>query len=742
MVVTIAGRTRSRSPLAGVPLFLSLLVLSACGGGGGGQGSGANFSPSCTPSCPPGGGAGSGASSVPATSKLTVSTLAGTANPGADGIGAAARFSLPGGVASDGANLYVADTSNNTIRKIVIATGVVTTLAGQVGVTGAADGTGAAATFSGPTGVATDGTNVYVADAGNNKIRQVAIATGAVTTLAGSGAAGAADGAGASASFSSPQGIATDGTSVYVADRLNNKIRSVVIATGAVSSLTGTANAKIAAGAADGAAASASFNFPYGIAIDSAKTSLYVADSGNNKIRQVAIATGAVSSLSGTANTAGTLGAADGAAASASFFSPQAISTDGVNLYVADTLNNKIRQVTIATGAVTSATGTANAAGAAGYADGAASGALFSSPAGIAVAGTALYVLDTNNSVARQIAGGVVSTVAGNATPGADGTGAAAKFQRPWGAVAAGNKIYVADTFNNTIRQIVISTGAVSTLAGQVGVAGAADGTGPAATFNRPADLTTDGTNLYVTDYGNNKIRMVVIATGVVSSVTGTSGVAVAAGAADGAAASATFKNPAGIASDGKNLYVADSGNNKIRQVVIATGVVSSLTGASNTAVPSGAADGAAATASFSLPQGITTNGTNLYITDSGNNKIRKLVIATGAVSSLTGAANTAVIAGAADGAAASASFSLPQGISNDGTNLYVADTYNNKIRKVVAATGVVSSVTGVANAAGAVGYADGAAAAATFYYPVGITNIGVKLYVTDQLNHTIRAIQ
>ena len=615
-----------------------------------------------------------------------VSTYAGLPFS-ADGTGAAARFSFPQASVSDGSNLYVADTYNNTIRKIVIATGVVTTLAGQVGLAGAADGAGATATFNAPGGITTDGSNLYVADSYNNKIRQIVIATGMVSSVTGAantaGAWGAADGAGTTATLSRPFSITTDGTNLYVADTYNNKIRQIVISTGVVSSVTGTANTASATGAADGAGATATFNYPSGITTNG--TNLYVADSNNHKIRQIVITTGAVSSVTGTTNTASVLGAADGTGATATFKSPEGITTDGTNLYVADTYNHKIRQIVIASHAVSSLAG---------------------------------------------------------APPGSDGTGTTAIFGSTGGIATDGNNLYVADTGNNTIRKILIATGMVTTIAGQVGVSGSADGIGTAASFNYPEGITTDGTKLYVADSGNNKIRQIVIATGVVSSVTGTTSTASAFGAMDGDGATATFDYPKGITTDGINLYVADYSNSKIRKIVIATGMVSSVTGAANTSSTQGAADGAGATATFDTPEGITTDGVNLYVADTYNNKIRQIVISTSVVSSVTGAAGVTGMAGAAEGTGVMAKFDRPSGITTDGTNLYVTDTFNNKIRQIVIASGVVSSVTGTAGTLSTAGVADGAGATATLNRPNGITTDGISLYVADTNNATIRKIQ
>jgi len=711
---------------------LSLLALSACGGGGGGGA----FTPSPFPT-PIGGGVSA------------VSTFSGTANPGADGTGAAARFQLPYNAVSDGIFLYVTDSGNHTVRRILLSNGAVSTLAGQVGVSGVADGLGTQATFNFPTGIAIDSTNtnLYVADTGNNMIRQVVIATGAVSAVAGSSVAGAADGTGQAAFFNSPHGIAGGTGSLYVADTGNNKIRRVDIGTGTVTSVTGQPRLIGSAGATDGNFFVATLNRPLGVTIIG--TSLYVADTNNNKIRRVDLIGGTVSSITGVANTPGPVGALDAPAASAAFAAPAGIGTDGANtLYIADTNNNKIRQIDLAALGVSSLTGASSVSGTAGFADGAASSVMLFAPAGVTTAANAVIFVDTGNNTLRSfsLVTGQGTTLAGSAllNSGANGVGAAARYKFPRGIASDGANLYVADSGNHTIRKIVIATGLATTLAGQSGVAGAADGTGAAATFNSPAGIAADGGNLYVADTGNNKIRRVVIATGAVSSLTGMANTAVMAGAADGAATTAAFNGPSGIATDGGNLYVADTGNNKIRQVVIATGAVSSLTGAANTPVTPGATDGDSAATAFSGPFGIVIDSgkANLYVTDAGNNKIRQVVIATGAASSVTGAAGIAVTAGAADGAPLSASFNQPRGIGTDGTNLYVADAGNNKIRQVAIAAGAVSSFTGITSTQGAAGHADGARAEATFSGPYGIVAVGGVLYVADTGNSVIRRIQ
>jgi DNA-binding beta-propeller fold protein YncE len=587
------------------------------------------------------------------TTTGAVTTLAGTALTvgHADGTGSAASFSNPNGITTDGTNLYVADTGNNTIRKIVIATRAVTTLAGTAGTPGHGDGTGPAAGFKSPYGITTDETNLYVADTGNNTVRKIVIATGAVTTLAGTaGISGHNDGSGPVASFSNPNGITTDGTNLYLTDTGNNAIRKVVVATGTVTTLAGTAGAS---GYSDGVGSVVRFNAPRGITMDGTKTNLYLADTGNNTIRKVVVATGAVTTLAGTTVTSGY---SDGTGSKASFSSPYGITADGTNLYVADTNYNSIRRIVIDEGAVTTVTTLADSTPATlpGLSDGNGAIARFYQPFGITTDGTNLFVADYRNSIVRKIviATGVVTTLP---------TGTLS-FVAPTAITTDGTNLYVIDTGTNSILRIVIATGNLTPLVSY------------AAGLSHPYGITTDGTNIYVTDTRNQTIKKIVIATGVVTTLAGTAGTA---GHADGKGTAASFSGPYGITTDGTNLYVADTGNNTVRRIVITTGEVTTLAG---TAGIPGHADGKGTSASFSGPYGITADGTNLYVADTGNNTVRRIVIATGEVTTLTG---TVGIPGHADGKGTSAGFSGPFGITTDGTSLYVADTGNNTIRKI-----------------------------------------------------------
>ncbi len=321
--------------------------------------------------------------------------------------------------------------------------GVVTTLAGSGSGT-FANGTGTAASFNFPTGVAADlQGNVYVADLGNNLIRKITPG-GVVSTLAGTLVAGYADGPSSIASFFFPQGVASDSSgTVYVADQYNNYIRKITPG-GVVSTLAGIG----IPGYANGPGKVASFNFPEYIAVDSSGY-LFIGDTVNSMVREITPAC-VVSTLAGS----GAFGNANGPGSTASFSGLCGVAVDLLgNVYVADTQNCLIRKITPG-GVVSTLAGN----GLVGSADGLATAASFNNPSGVAVdsSGT-VYVADTLNNLIRKITpGGVVSTLVGSGSAGSnDGTGSAASFNNPFGiAIDSSGILYVADTLNNLIRKI------------------------------------------------------------------------------------------------------------------------------------------------------------------------------------------------------------------------------------------------------------------------------------------------
>jgi len=508
-----------------------------------------------------------------------VTLFAGTTGVlgGADGEPGVARFYSPRGVVVDAAGtLYVADTSNHSIRKITPG-GVVSTLAGQAGSYGTANGNGSAARFRSPQGVAVDGSgNVYVADTGNHTIRKIAPA-GEVTTLAGMpGVTGSADGDATQALFRRPAALTVDGAgNVLVADTGNMTVR-LVSASGVVSTLAGVA---LQAGNADGAGSDARFSSPSGIALEPAGT-FVVSDS--RSVRRMTAA-GAVTTLAG--ETDAPIGHADGAGPDARFSYPAALASDSHgNLFVADSDNNVIRKVA-PSGATTTFAGVK---GDCAFVDGPPAVARFCFPSGIAIdASDNVYVSDTWNGAVRKLTpDGVVTTLAGGSLcESCDGTGRAAGFYAPWGLTvdAAGN-VWVADSYNHTIRRITPS-GVVTTVAGTAGNLGYADGTGGAARFYYPSGVAADRHgNVYVAEFESGRIRKVT-GDGVVTTLFGPH-----------------IMRPVGIQVDGSgNVYLSGYTSNGILKVA-PSGAATSVAGESGVV---GAAEGTGAAALVGSVEGL-----------------------------------------------------------------------------------------------------------------------------------------
>ena len=693
-------------------------------------------------------------------------TLAGFpgSSGSADGTGSAALFKSPSAVAVDGGgNVFVADSANNTLRKIS-AGGVVTTLPAP------------AVAFNAPAGIATDSNGSYVADTGNQVIRKIANG-GVVTTLAGTvGVSGHADATGAAASFNSPQGVASDGGSnIYVADTGNNTIRAIN-AGGVVTTLAGTAGSS---GQADGTGAVARFSSPYGIAADG-NGNVYVADSGNNTIRKIVIATGVVTTIAGTA---GTTGSSDGTGTAARFNNPCGLAAGpNGNLYVADTGNHTIRL--IQSGGVVTTLG--GVPGTSGSADGTGSTALFKSPYGVAVDGSGnVYVADTANDIIRTgnpnnapvthngatttpintpitvllpatdadgdpLSYAITNVTNGTATP----NGKRPTFTPTTGFTGVGTISFtVNDGYanSNSIGTVRINVGSpayhFTTYAGSPGTNGYKDGTGSGASFTMPRGVAVDNSgNVFVADTHSYNVRKIASG-GVVTTLAGpmTSGTGDVTGFADGTGGAARFSYLGGVAADKLgNVFVADTTNNAIRRVTSA-GVVTTLVGINpgfSGSAPTGSVDGAASVAEFNLPGGIAVDGSGtIYVADTENDTIRE-ISPTGQVTTLAGTGGSfggLGLQGSTDATGTAARFYFPNGLALDNSgNIYVADTFNHTIRKITSA-GVVTTLAGTA---GVSGHADGTGAAASFNYPTGIgVDGGGNIFVCEEGNQTVRKI-
>lgn len=622
-----------------------------------------------------------------------------------------ARFYYPRALAvTPSGDIFVADYGNYKVRKIT-SSGTVSTYAGT-GVGGIANGPVATATFNTLNSIVVDNAGVvFVGD--GSQIRK--ISGGIVSSFVGTFTNGSADGTGTAASFSQEiNGMVFDASgNMYVTDTYNHKIRKITPA-GVVTTFAGSGSA----GGLDGTGNTATFNGPCGIAIDQSGN-LYVSEILGYRIRKITPA-GVVSTLAGS----GAVGVVDGTGTAASFSNPRDLAIDNTgNIFVTEQSYNKIRKITPA-GVVTTYAGTLAAIP--GCANGTGTAALFYQPIGIDIDGSGnLVVCEWGNNTIRKISSAaVVTTFASEGGLGfANGTGSAARFYAPTGAVcdASGN-LYVTDIGNYRIRKITPS-GVVTTFAGS-GSLGTSDGTGAGASFSNVNDITIDNSgNFYVADA--HRIRKITPA-GVVTTLCG----ATTSGFVDGTGSAAKFNNIAGITCDASgNLYVADRYNHAIRKITPA-GLVTTIAGSGT----SGNIDATGAAASFSNPMDVVlaSNG-DVFVADAYNYKIRR-VTQLGVVTTFAGNG----VYGLVNGTGTATQFSgLGKMIIDAADNIFIADNGNAVIRKITSVA-VVTTYCGT----GKKGSKNGAGTIARFASPFGIAmNATGEIYVTDQLNQTIRKI-
>src|SRR5271157_2304177 len=512
-----------------------------------------------------------------------INSIAGDSYPGYLGDGSPAATSelhSPEDVAVDSSgNIYIADSANAVIREITASTGIINFIAGSVTTaSGATTGTpavgysgdGAAANLAGlvtPFALAVDSSGqVYFAENGDSRIRMINT-KGIINTIAGNGTAGySGDGStGTAAELNFPTGVAVDSSgNVYIADLVNLRIRKLTSG-GTISTVAG--NGKYSYSGDSGQATSAQLNTPQAVASDSSGN-LYIADTVNNAVRKVTAA-GVISTIAGN-GTAGS-GGDGGAAASAQLHSPQGIAVDASgNIYVADTQNARVRK--ISNGAINTVAGS----GTAGFGgdSGAATSAQLNIPAGLAVDGAGnLYIADfSNNRVRKVTPGGTITTLAGNGLAGYAGDGGpatGAQLTTPMGvATDSSGNVYIADTGNNAVR-MVNSSGIISTVAGN-GLAGYSGDGGQAilAMVGSPTGVAVDPSgNLYISD-GSLRVRKV-YSSGFINTIAGNG--ARGYSGDGGVALFATMNGPAGIAlASNGNLYIADSGNGAVRELLLA----------------------------------------------------------------------------------------------------------------------------------------------------------------------------
>jgi sugar lactone lactonase YvrE len=646
-------------------------------------------------------------------SEGVITTVAGNGTLGYSGDNAAATLAQvyqPEGVAVDSSgNVYIADTYNDRIRKVTPA-GVITTIAGIASYGYNGDGFQATeAELNYPYGVAVDHSgNIYIADTNNGRIRMITASTGVITTVAGGGSYGDNNPA-TSASLATPHSVAVDSSgNLYIADYNAQRIRKVTASTGIITTVAGNGTAGYNGDSIQ--ATAAELDFPEGVALDSSGN-IYIADYLNQRVRKVTVSTGVITSIAGI----GILGySGDGGSAfSAELAYPQGVAVDSSgNVYIADTGNYRIRKVTTA-GIISTVAGTSPA----GYnGDGilATSAGLSTVSAVVIDSSGNLYIADAGGDRIRKVTfqalpptfspvGGPYAATQHVAITSVD-AGASIYYTTDGSAPSTSSSIYTgsitvsaSETLNAiavapglgassvgsaayTIASSGLSYGVISTYAGN-GIAGYAGDGGQAAAANLdfPGGVALDSSgNLYIAGYLSSEVREVAAATGAITTVAGTG---TPGDTGDGGQASnAELFEPTAVAVDPSgNLYIADYDNQRIRMVT-PTGVISTVAGTGNYGF---SGDGGLATsAQFNQPEDIAldTSG-NLYIADFYNNRVRKVTPA-GIISTVAG---TGIAGYSGDGGlATSAELNYAFGVAVDGSgNLYISDENNSRIRKV-----------------------------------------------------------
>jgi uncharacterized repeat protein (TIGR01451 family) len=596
----------------------------------------------------------------------------------------------PAGVVFSGANTFIAAS-----RRVFVldSSGNLTVVAGNGGVGSSGDGGPAISAATNATRLALDGAgNIYFSDFDGHRVRRVDASTGIVTTVAGNGVPGySGDGGPAvAARLFFPLGVALDAAgNLFIADSKNNRVRRIDAATGTITTVAGTGIS--GSGGNGGPATSATLSSPLAVAVDAGEN-IFISEGAN--VRRIDAATGIISRYAGLTNFG--FGGDGGPATAAQLNFPNGLAIDGFgNLFIADTSNQRIRRVDAATGTITTVAG--NGTQAFSGDGGPAVEAGLSVPADVAVNAVGEFVItDGSNRIRRVDAStGIISSVAGNGSAGFDGDGrpaTEASLSFPWGtAVDSLGNLYVADYGNNRVRKIDSNTGLVTTVAGDGTFGFGGDG-GPAASAQlaAPIALAVGGAgDVFIADQNNHRIRMVDAATGTITTVAGGGSLPPLGAPATGALLFA----PQGIAIDAAgNLFIADPDMGRVLRVDAATAVIDSFAGIGGSGFDG---DGGPATSAFlNAPTEVALDPAgDVFIADRNNHRIRRVDAGTGIITTIAG---NGVAGFSGDGGpATSASLNFPNGVAADPFgNVYIADPNAQRIRRV-AADGIITTIAG-----------------------------------------------
>ncbi len=623
-------------------------------------------------------------------------------------------------------NLFISDTFNNRIRRVDALSGIITTVAGNgtAGYTGDG-GPATSATINFPEGVAVDSSgNLFITDDGNDVIRRVGAATGDISTVAGTPISSTTGfptactntyycgdgGAATSAGLSSPTDVAVDGSDdLFIADQYNNVIRRVDGTTGIITTVAGNYNLGYTYSGDGSAATAAGLYEPAGIAVD-ASGDLFITDSGSNVIRLVNAQTQIITTVAG--NDSGIAGyTGDGGAATSAELNLGVLGIIGTagkvavdsagDIFIPDISNNRIRRVDGTTGTITTYAG-----GGSGGDGGPALNAITVFPDSLAVdASGNLYIDDTTEGRIRQVdaSTGDITTVAGDglalpfAASGDSATSASFAFTVNGIALDSSANLLISDTWDDLVLRVSASTGVITVVAG-----------GGACPYPNPGRCLGAG---YVGD--------------------------------GGAATSALLDGPRSLAVDTNgNLFIDDRGDNRIRRVDATTGIITTVAGIGNAGF---SGDGGLATsAQLDMPVCMTLDSSNNILICDGA-RVRRVSAQTGNITTIAG--NGSSVFGGDGGPATSAGID-PLNLAADAQgNIFIADAFNQRIRRVDASSGMISTVAGSGpiasiNPVSTLSGDGGPATNATLNYPYAVqVDHSGNLYIADAANNRVREV-